>query len=130
MTVVNRAAKPIVFLQPVDSRRQPFYLLYLRDESDGRTYQWDYHGATCGNVNAIRTESYVTLAPGETTRPNDWAAHVRTAVIPSPGRYELWVAYVLCSLDPNGLPPLGTDVVEPTAERGIYVSNAVHVVQE
>ena len=127
LSLTNRSPGPLVLAKPVDARHQPRYVLYLRDQASRQTYLWDHRGCACCNVDAMVAQDYRTLAPGETTRPGPWSGDLKRASVPRPGRYALWVAYVLCTSAAGGI-PLGTDELRGDVHRGIHVSNALDVV--
>jgi hypothetical protein len=134
LTFHNRSPQPLTVVRPLDGTlehmRDPGYDLYLRDESNGKLYRWAFVGGRCGNVNAIDKSDYVSIPAGarrSKVADNGWASHLRTAGIGRPGAYTLWVVYRFCSFKPRGV-PLGSDLVETSAVRGVYASNALGVV--
>ncbi|MBX3271517.1 MAG: hypothetical protein KF729_14725 [Sandaracinaceae bacterium] len=128
---VNRSASAAVVMRALDGSlehwREPHYDIHLRDEATGRVYRWDYHGGRCGNVNPVRDEDYVTLAPGE--RRDDVAggwSGLRGAAVGAPGRYAVWVVYRYCGGPAQGI-PLGPNAQRPDVTRGVFASNAITI---
>ena len=77
----------------------------------------------------MKADDYVVLQPGVTARnmTSAWAEQFRNAVIPEPGRYEIWMTYAFCSHRGRGI-PLGQDSTRDDVHYGLHSSNAVRVV--
>jgi len=129
----NRSDAPLVVLRPLDGSlerwRHPTYDLYLTDQGSGRTYRWAYSGSRCGNVNAIGSDDYVTIAPGASRSDivNGWADHLANATVVAPGRYTVWVVYTFCSYQGRGL-PLSRDHRRSDVHLGVYGSNPLPLI--
>jgi hypothetical protein len=133
LTFKNRGSTPLVVMRPLDGSlehwRAPMYDLYLRDEATSAVRRFAFTGGRCGNVNAIKDDDYVTLAPGEARTDlteKGWASYLRSAVIAAPGQYTVWVVYSFCEFKAEGL-PLGEDVLRPETHTGVHASNGIRV---
>jgi hypothetical protein len=133
MSFANRSDGTVVAVRPLDGTlegwRWPRYELYARRASDGSVYRFAFVGGRCGNVNPIRADDYVAIQPGEVRGDvvNGWAAYLRDARLPKPGRYTVWVVYAFCDLETRGK-PLGPDATRDDVHVGVHTSNAVEIV--
>lgn len=132
LEMVNRTDGPLVAMRSLDGSpehwRSPYYDLYLEEVSTGRQFRWDRQGGRCGNVNAIKADDYVDLAPGASTKEvtQVWGGYLTMATILKPGTYRAWVVYQFCGFQEGGL-PLGKDLLRSDVHHGIHVSNAVTI---
>ncbi|MCC6551490.1 MAG: hypothetical protein IT372_00530 [Polyangiaceae bacterium] len=130
---MNRGQAKVTVVRPLDGTleqwRSPMYDLYARDDASGTVYRFAFTGGRCGNVNPIKDDDYVTLAPGASrgdVADNGWAQYLKQAVLTQPGRYSVWVVYSFCGFEGGGV-PLGQDVVRQETHVGVHASNAVRI---
>lgn len=78
---------------------QPTYDLYVREESSGRVYRWDYDGRVGCAIEGLTPGNMVSLEAGETRDDllDAWEG-VDGVTIRRPGRYTLWMVYRLCGI--------------------------------
>lgn len=103
LAMSNASRAPLYVMRPLycsfTHQCQPTYDLYVREESSGRVYRWDYDGRVGCAIEGLTPGNMVSLDAGETRDDllDAWEG-VDGVTIRRPGRYTLWMVYRLCGI--------------------------------
>lgn len=128
----NRVDKTRVVMRPVEGSfedwRAPSWHIMARDPVTRRIYRFDPRiERTCGNVNSVSPDHYITLGAGARTPAGvEWSLVLWE--LPK-GKVEVWLTYRFCG---HGEPGFGLgqivtddDVLREDVTHGMVASNAL-----